>query len=460
MSEQHPHLLETCGLTNENLAYRRDFIRLGDHERAILVELIPWAESVSADVAREFYDWQFSFSRTREFFERQARAKGISLDALRAALERSQKGYFETVFTGARNGYDRDYFAHRLLVGWIHDHINLPFKWFIGSYAEYQRLTSKYLRRDFGGESTSGIAARLHKRATTTKLDVAEAEQAIFRVFNLDMQAIGDSFLLNTLESMGLSVTSVRTTAASDRTEHLDQVKETLATILQQAEAIGEHRIHATVLDAAVPGKLGEAFGSTVANLRQFGEQLVENATALETVAAAAEEMITSIQEISRNSSNTARVANAAATEAYASAASVDHLASSSNQIGQLLKVIANIAAQTNLLALNATIEAARAGEAGKGFAVVASEVKELAKETARATEDIATRIHAVQSDTQGAVQSMSRIGSTIAEITEFTNSIAAAIEEQQVVAKEITRNVSEAAHGTSAIAGRIAGHA
>ena len=136
MSEQHPHLLETCGLTNENLAYRRDFIRLGDHERAILVELIPWAESVSADVAREFYDWQFSFSRTREFFERQARAKGISLDALRAALERSQKGYFETVFTGARNGYDRDYFAHRLLVGWIHDHINLPFKWFIGSYAE------------------------------------------------------------------------------------------------------------------------------------------------------------------------------------------------------------------------------------------------------------------------------------------------------------------------------------
>ena len=459
MSEQHPHLLETCGLTNENLAYRRNFIRLGDHERAILVELIPWAESVSADVAREFYDWQFSFSRTREFFERQARAKGISLDALRAALERSQKGYFETVFTGARNGYDRDYFAHRLLVGWIHDHINLPFKWFIGSYAEYQRLTSKYLRRDFGGESTSGIAARLLKRATT-KLDVAEAEQAIFRVFNLDMQAIGDSFLLNTLESMGLSVTSVQTTAASDRTEHLDQVKETLATILQQAEAIGEHRIHATVLDAAVPGKLGEAFGSTVANLRQFGEQLVENATALETVAAAAEEMITSIQEISRNSSNTARVANAAATEADASAASVDHLASSSNQIGQVLKVIANIAAQTNLLALNATIEAARAGEAGKGFAVVASEVKELAKETARATEDIATRIHAVQSDTQGAVQSMSRIGSTIAEITEFTNSIAVAIEEQQVVAKEITRNVSEAAHGTSAIAGRIAGHA
>ena len=459
MSEQHPHLLETCGLTNENLAYRRDFIRLGDHERSILVELIPWAESVSADVAREFYDWQFSFSRTREFFERQARAKGISLDALRAALERSQKGYFETVFTGARNGYDRDYFAHRLLVGWIHDHINLPFKWFIGSYAEYQRLTSKYLRRDFGGESTSGIAARLLKRATT-KLDVAEAEQAIFRVFNLDMQAIGDSFLLNTLESMGLSVTSVRTTAASDRTEHLDQVKETLATILQQAEAIAQHRIHATVLDAAVPGKLGEAFGSTVANLRQFGEQLVENATALETVAAAAEEMITSIQEISRNSSNTARVATAAATEADASAASVDHLASSSNQIGQVLKVIANIAAQTNLLALNATIEAARAGEAGKGFAVVASEVKELAKETARATEDIATRIHAVQSDTQGAVQSMSRIGSTIAEITEFTNSIAVAIEEQQVVAKEITRNVSEAAHGTSAIAGRIAGHA
>jgi methyl-accepting chemotaxis protein len=379
------------------------------------------------------------------------------MDALRNALERSQKGYFESVFTGARSGFGKEYFAYRLLIGSIHDRINLPFKWFIGAYTEYQRLTSKYLRRDFGGEG-KGLAGHLRKR--TAKIDIGDAEQAIFRVFNLDMQAIGDSFLLNTLESMGLSVESIKTDAVSDRTEHLEQVKETLATILSQAEAIGQHQVHAAVLDVAVPGKLGAAFGSTVANLRTFGDQLVENATALEAVAAAAEEMNSSIHEISRNSSDTARVATTAATEADASVKSVDNLASSSDQIGQVLKVIANIAAQTNLLALNATIEAARAGEAGKGFAVVANEVKDLAKETARATEEIAAKIHAVQNDTGGAVESMSRIGSTIAQINEFASSIAAAIEQQQTVASEIVRNVNAAASGTSAIAARIAGHA
>ena len=459
MHEDHARLLDTCGLTDQNLAWRRQFVRLGEDERRILVELIPWAQGVSADLAREFYDWQFSFPRTRAFFERQAHAKGVALDALRAMLERSQKGYFESVFTGARDGFGLEYFAQRLHVGQVHDCIDLPFKWFIGSYAEYQRLTSKYLRRDFADTAgAKGFADRLRKRAAT--IDIDAAEQAIFRVFNLDMQAIGDSFLLNTLQSMGLSVESVQSTPASDRTEHLDQIKETLATILRQAEAIGQHRIHDPALDVAVPGRLGEAFGATVANLRQFGNQLVENATALEAVAAAADEMSASIQEISRNSTDTARVANTAAADADASSASVDHLARSSEQIGQVLKVIAGIAAQTNLLALNATIEAARAGEAGKGFAVVASEVKELAKATAHATEEISAKIHAVQHDTTGTVQSMGRIGATITEITEFTNSIAAAIEEQQAVATEIVRNVNQAAQGTSAIASRIAGHA
>ncbi len=234
------------------------------------------------------------------------------------------------------------------------------------------------------------------------------------------------------------------------------RVQSTVAAIGRTSQGLATSSEEMMSVSRQMSGTAGDA--STGANMVSAAAEQVS--TSVRSVAHATEEMSTSVREIAENAANAAKVANQAVLVADTTNATIVKLGQSSAEIGQVLKVITSIAEQTNLLALNATIEAARAGEAGKGFAVVASEVKELAKETARATEDIATRIHAVQSDTQGAVQSMSRIGSTIAEITEFTNSIAAAIEEQQVVAKEITRNVSEAAHGTSAIAGRIAGHA
>jgi methyl-accepting chemotaxis protein len=113
-----------------------------------------------------------------------------------------------------------------------------------------------------------------------------------------------------------------------------------------------------------------------------------------------------------------------------------------------VIKVITSIAQQTNLLALNATIEAARAGEAGKGFAVVANEVKELAKETAKATEDISQKIEAIQSDTRSAVQAIAEISSIISKINDYQNTIASAVEEQTATTNEIARNVTEAAKG------------
>jgi methyl-accepting chemotaxis protein len=130
----------------------------------------------------------------------------------------------------------------------------------------------------------------------------------------------------------------------------------------------------------------------------------------------------------------------------------------SSAEIGQVIKVITSIAQQTNLLALNATIEAARAGEAGKGFAVVANEVKELAKQTAKATEDISQKIAAIQEDTKGAVDAIATIGAVINQINDISSTIATAVEEQSATTNEMSRNVTEAAKGSTEITQNIAG--
>ena len=182
-------------------------------------------------------------------------------------------------------------------------------------------------------------------------------------------------------------------------------------------------------------------------------EQVTQN---LQSVATATEEMGSSIKEIAKNANEAARVATSAVQTAETTNATVAKLGDSSAEIGQVIKVITSIAQQTNLLALNATIEAARAGEAGKGFAVVANEVKELAKDTAKATEDISRRIEAIQSDTRGAVEAIGQISGIINQINDISNTIASAVEEQTATTNEITRNIHEAARGGSQVAENI----
>jgi methyl-accepting chemotaxis protein len=168
--------------------------------------------------------------------------------------------------------------------------------------------------------------------------------------------------------------------------------------------------------------------------------------------------MQASIREISKSANEAARVARNAVGVAENTNHTITKLGDSSIEIGQVIKVITSIAQQTNLLALNATIEAARAGEAGKGFAVVANEVKELAKETAKATEEIGQKIEAIQGDTKGAVQAIGEISGVINQINDISNTIASAVEEQTVPTNELGRNASEAAKGTNEIAKNHAG--
>ena len=609
-------LVDKLGIDGHNLELRKEFLRLGEDEKKLMVELIPWAEEHAPKIAKEFYDWQFSFSRTSTFFDEMAQEKQMSLPALRIHLEGAQVGYFKGCFTGAAQGWGTDYFETRLSIGATHDRINLPFKWYIGSYSEFVSLAWKHLNDTF-----------------EDKEYVNRVINTLFKVFLLDIQAVGDSFLMNTIDALGFNVESVETNTESDRTEHLKQIKDRLVAInlknadyegqlkaINQSQAVIEFEVDGTIRYAnqnflnvlgysleeiqgqhhrmfvepelaqsaeyrefwtalkrgehysgefkrlgkggkevwiqasynpildpnGVPfkvvkyasdvteqvksknrlqksvesilavvnaasngdltaiiditgddaiGQMGEGLQSFLENLKEtiskiddsaqmlsaaaeqlsaVSDQMGVNATDtssqanvvaasaeevssnIQTVAAGAEEMTASIKSVASSADEASRVANEAVAAAKQTNQTVTKLGESSTEIGKVIKVITSIAQQTNLLALNATIEAARAGEAGKGFAVVANEVKELAKQTAQATEEISQKIEAIQNDTQGAVQAISHISDIIGQINDYQGTIATAVEEQSSTTSEIARNVHEAAKGSAEIAENI----
>lgn len=450
-------------INESNLSLRRQFINLNEDDLRVLKGLQPWAERIADRIAKEFYDVQFAFEPTRRFFERHAQRKGISLDQLRQALEKTQAQYFRDIFQEAANGgrFGVDYFERRLRIGYVHVIIDLPQKWYVGSYALYQHLVRKYLRRDFRWKPSFR----------------ARAEEAIFKVFNYDMQAVTDSYLMYLIQTFAVDMSVVSSNQTGDVTEHVGQIQASMQSLLKALDGVSKGDLSLRVgsgssgtltanFDVAIQAladtiqdtrraarevqdhvrrtnELLQAFvssdsaggDSVVDLLHQLQKAVQEVAKGAEQTALSASRGVESVSAIVEDirimseqllgAQQTANEVGTVAEQGRAGlrqseqamqslekdtrvlAEQLQQLVTMASNIGGILSTIEEIAGQTNLLALNAAIEAARAGEHGRGFAVVADEVRRLAEQSAQATQQIKKIIDEVTQQAQTAAQAM-----------------------------------------------------
>ncbi len=324
---------------------------------------------------------------------------------------------------------------------------------YVGNALEWKDVTeerSRVIRENKVAEFQSGeveklsfVMAEIANGDLTQSYEVAEADedtQSTWSTFN-DIATQVNTMCTNLREVMTLMMNNAGTLATSS--------EELTGTAGKLETGAGD-----TMSQSASVSSAAEEMSINMKNMASSTEQMTSNVQA---VSSAITEMTDSIGEIAKNAEQASSVANNAANLAESSNVTIGQLGSAADEIGKVIEVIQDIAEQTNLLALNATIEAARAGDAGKGFAVVATEVKELAKQTADATEDIRSRITGIQGSTQEVVHSIDEISKVIAEVNSVSTTIAAAVEEQSVTTKEIARNVAQTSEAASTISTGVA---
>ena len=403
-------LLSKARISDANLALRKRFILLTDKEIRTLASLRDWAERVAEPMAKEFYDHQFTQKGSLEFFETFARGRSMGMDALRKHLENAQANYFRRIFDEAVSGrgFGSEYFAKRMHIGHIHNVIDLPVKWYIGSYAPYQDLVRKYLKKSFWYRPSFREAA----------------ETAIFHVFNYDQQAVLDAFFLELLSSLGFD-TGVVTLNSADH-DVGDNFREFKSIV--RGALVGLSR-------ASID--LGFAGQEITSAATQVSDMVQQQASSLEETSA----MITEISRNVRTTAEAAQRANALAVGGDAGklsvAAAMENISTASKRIENITSVITDLSFQTNLLALNAAVEAARAGKQGLGFAVVASEVRNLAQRSATAAKEISALI-------ADATQKVDEGTRAVGAMTDLIVQISASADEQSEAVGQVSLAVQQ----------------
>ncbi|CAA7621695.1 globin-coupled sensor protein [Magnetospirillum sp. SS-4] len=388
------------------------FLQIDDETRRTLREFRDVLTRHIDPILDTFYRHVSNNPGTARFFaspERMAHARAMQ-----------KRHWMESVFLGQ---FDDRYFTQVSEIGKVHQRIGLEPKWYTAGYC-------------FVLNMVFAVAVEQHRKDPRKLTQVLTA---INKAAFLDMDLATSVYI----ETNTAAIIARELGAKADVFE-----REVKGLVNSVSTAAG--RMEHTAKEMTATAEETSRQSTTVA---AAAEEATVN---IQTVAAAAEELSSSITEISRQVSQSAKIASNAQDEAQRTNQMVQSLAEAASRIGQVVKLINDIASQTNLLALNATIEAARAGDAGKGFAVVANEVKSLANQTGKATEEIASQITAVQNATRDAVTAIGGIATTIGQINEIAGSIASSVEEQGAATQEIARNVQQAAMGTSEVTSTI----
>lgn len=395
------NLAEQLHINEQNLNLRKQFLRLTQHEVELLRKYAPWAERIAPDYAREFYDFQLSFPETRAFFERYAHKKGVSLAQLRVGLEQTQGGYLLDIFREAQRGgnFGVDFFAKRLRIGYVHHGIDLPMKWYLGSYALHTDLLARYIRKS-------------EEIPTDEGLDLL---QAVLRVFNYDIQAVVDSFLVMLLQDFGLDTSTIRVQSQSqDITEYLADVHRAFADAICSSAEASDSILEASSNLKETADQTQLAVNQIASAIEQVARATTHQATQIHHAAESTRTLSEGVQTVSRGVEEQAqavqramRVIDQVGGKIRATADRVRAMGEHSQRIGEMIEVVNQIAFQTHLLALNAAIEAARAGEAGRGFAVVAKEVQRLAERSAQSAKDVGQLVNQIRQVVSEAVSAM-----------------------------------------------------